>query len=256
MMVKPDSDHGIRGTTTKSQFIRGFKKLVTDVALKKQTSRTLNTKEDIKAYFDSFDPSERPEKKQGSFVPADIIEGKSVASATPEPPKKPSPKKSKSIHKGVLPRTLKIRVNNLRLIDIRRELTKLNREEFPNAGAVLLRVFFELAAKDFLERTGQIEEIKKRFTSKGEKLPSNFPTLQLLVPVLMKIADKQLSKTDASGVKMAIQYNSSAPFTISELHRFVHHYDLPSARDILKFWERTEPLFRLMLEQDAENVTK
>jgi len=31
---------------------------------------------------------------------------------------------------------------------------------------------------------------------------------------------------------------------------------LPSARDILKFWERTEPLFRLMLEQDAENVTK
>src|SRR5437667_4563826 len=32
LMVEPDSDHGLRGTTTKSEFLRGFTKLVTDVA--------------------------------------------------------------------------------------------------------------------------------------------------------------------------------------------------------------------------------
>jgi hypothetical protein len=36
----------------------------------------------------------------------------------------------------------------------------------------------------------------------------------------------------------------------------VHQFDLPSARDILQFWKRTEPLFRLMLEQDPEDTSE
>ena len=40
--------------------------------------------------------------------------------------------------KTVLPRDFKVRFGKDRLIDIRRELAKLKREESPNAGAVLL----------------------------------------------------------------------------------------------------------------------
>jgi hypothetical protein len=48
-------------------------------------------------------------------------------------------------------------------------------------------------------------------------------------------------------------YDAAAPFTLSELHAFVHQAgDLPSARDIQQFWVRTEPLFRLMLEEPLE----
>jgi len=87
--VSPDPEHGIRVTTTKKEFIKGFTKLVTDAVLKKDkvNSRTLNNNDDIRAYFDGWDPNDRPKKKRGSFVPSDIITGKS-ASAKPEPSKK------------------------------------------------------------------------------------------------------------------------------------------------------------------------
>lgn len=86
LMVKPDPDHGIRGTTTKSEFLRGFTKLVADVALGKQSSRTLNTGENIRSYFMSWSSKERPAKKRGSFIPADIIRGRSAS-----PSRKPKP---------------------------------------------------------------------------------------------------------------------------------------------------------------------
>lgn len=33
LKVEPDPDHGLRGTTTRNEFSRGFAKLVSDVAL-------------------------------------------------------------------------------------------------------------------------------------------------------------------------------------------------------------------------------
>jgi hypothetical protein len=92
LKVVPDSDHGLRGTTAKAGFLRAFRRLVEDVALGKQSSRTLNTNEDIKHYFDSWNAKELPTEKGGSFVPADIIKGQSVASpARPSPDKYPAP---------------------------------------------------------------------------------------------------------------------------------------------------------------------
>lgn len=253
LMIEPDLDHGIRGTTTKAEFLRGFTKLVTDVALGKQSSRTLNKNEDIEVYFKEWDPKDRPTKKRGSFVPADVIKGHSVASSGMKPKVAPAPRVSKPLSQTVLPRDFKVRFGNDRLSDIRRELVKLKREDFPNAGAVLLRVFFELAVLDFLQRSGKLAPIIQRLEAKsGHKLPFGTPTMRQLLPEINRIAKEKLSTADALRVEKALRYDPSAPFTISELHGFVHQADLPSARDILQFWKRTEPLFRLMLEQGEE----
>ncbi len=257
LMVEPDPHHGIRGTTTKAEFLRAFTKLVTDVALGKQSSRSLNTNEDIGQYFTSWDSKELPKKKRGSFVPADIIKGRSVASPSRKPKPAADPKKSKQVSKTVLPRDFKVRFGNDRLIDIRNELVKLKREDFPNAGAVLLRVFFELAVRDYLERIGELPGIIRKLEDKEHrKLPFGAPTMKQLMPEIKRTAKKKLPQADALKVEKAIRPDRSAPFTISELHGFVHQSDLPSARDILQFWKRTEPLFRLMLEQDQEGATE
>lgn len=252
LYVEPDPDHGLRGATTKNEFIRGFTKLVTDIALGKQSSRTLNTNENIRSYFEAWEAEERPKKRKGSFVPSDIIKGSSL----PIKPgaRKKSAVRSKSESKTVLPKDLRIRHGNERLIDIRRELTKLKREEFPNSGAVLLRVFFELSALHFLERIGRLQELIAELEKKTKgKLPYGAPTLKQLVPELTRIAKEYLPAREAQKVAKAIKYDPSAPFTISDLHAFIHSADLPSARDIQQFWLRTEPLFRLMLEEDLEN---
>lgn len=255
LKIEPDSDHGLRGTTTKNEFVRGFTKLVTDVALGKQSSRTLNTNDNIRAYFETWDSNERPTNKRGSFVPSDVIQDNSVASPSRKPaPAMPS-RKSKQVSKTVLPRDLKVRFGNDRLIDIRRELTRLDRKDFPNAGAVLLRVFFELTVLNYLERTSELANIIENIEKKeGRKLPFGVPPMKQLVPEITRIARLRLTQSESKKVEKAIRYDAAAPFTISDLHAFVHSPDLPSERDILQFWLRTEPLFRMMLEQDPEGT--
>lgn len=254
--VEPNSEHGLRGTTTKEAFVRGFGKLVADVALGNQSSRTLNTNENIDAYFKSWDAKERPKKKRGSFVPADVIEGASVASSTESP--RPAPvKKTKRVSATVLPKDFKVRFGNDRLVEIRKELTKLKREDFPNAGSVLLRVFFELTVIDYLERTGALPALIQKLEKRtGHKLPFGVPKMKQIVPEVTRIAKQRLPASRANSVERAIRYDAAAPFSISELHGFVHSSDFPTARDILQFWKRTEPLFRLMLETDSGDAKK
>lgn len=254
--VKPDAKDGIRGETTKQEFLRGFTKLVTDVALGHQSSRTLNKNENIDAYFRSWDRETLPKKKKGSFVPADIIKGKSVASSSTNA-KPQKPKRGKSPASTVLPKDFKIRYGSDRLVDIRRELVKLKRMEFPNAGAVLLRVFFELSVLDYLDRTGDLAKIVTKLEKKNNKPPHGTPTLKQLMPEIKAIAKKKLKPSEANRVEKAVKYDAAAPFTLSDLHAFVHQVaDLPSERDIQQFWLRTEPLFRLMLESDPEGVAE
>jgi len=250
LMVEPDSDHGIRGKTTKAEFLRGFARLVADVALGKQSSRTLNKNDDIRAYFESWSAVDQPQSKRGAFVPSDIVRDGSVASQPRTRPSSTTAKRSKQVSTTVIPRDFLVRFGSDRLVDIRRELVKLKREDFPNAGAVLLRVFFELSVLDYLTRTGELAPLVARIESKeGRKLPFGTPTLKQLTPEVLKIAKAKLGRADAQKVEKAVRYDASAPFSISELHGFVHGPDLPSARDILQFWTRTEALFRLMLEQ-------
>lgn len=251
LQVETDPDHGLRGTTTKGEFIRGFSRLVTDVALGKQSSRSLNKNEDIRKYFDRWDSKDLPAAKRGTFVPSDIIPGSSVASPKPQARGPASPAKPKVQSVTVLPRDFKVRFGNARLTDIRRELVKLKRQDYPNAGVVLLRVFFELAVINYLERIGELPGIISRIEKKGGKVQYGVPTMKQLVPEITRIAKERLTIAESKKVEKAVRYDSAAPFTISDLHGFVHSTDLPSERDILQFWDRTEPLFRLMLEKDT-----
>jgi len=256
LKIKRDPQHGIRGTTTKKEFIRGFTKLVSDIALGKESSRTLNKNDDIQKYFEKLDDIYIPKMKRGSFVPSDIIKGKSISSPEKDLDSAKKSKKQKKESKTILPKDLKIRFRNDRLIDIKRELVKLKRDEFPNSGAIMLRVFFELAVVDYLERIGELSKITNNLRRKNKPIHLT-PSLKDLLPKIREITITRLPKMKADKVEKALRYDSSAPFTIADLNAFVHHSsDPPSARDIWQFWLRTEPLFRLMLEQDIEGTEK
>jgi len=247
--VEPDPEHGIKGTTSKTEFLKGLKKLVTDVALGHQSSRTLNKNEDIKKYFESWKPADRPQKAHGTFVPADVISGRSVASSNKHATTSRA-KRSKPATTTVLPRDLHVRFGNDRLTDIRGELVRLKRDKFPNAGAVLLRVFFELAVTHYLDRIGELSKLTEKLKEQN-KLRYGAPETKHLIGAVVAIAKKKLPEAAAIRVEKALRHDAAAPFTVSDLHSFVHQAaDLPSARDIWQFWLRTEPLFRLMLEVD------
>ncbi len=248
--VEPDPENGIKGGTSKAEFLKGFTKLVTDVALGHQSSRSLNKNDDIKRYFKSWRPGELPAKASGTFVPADIISGRSVASRGQKLASASRPKRSKQATTTVLPRDLQVRFGNDRLIDIRAELVRLKRDKFPNAGAVLLRVFFELAITHYLDRVGELASLVKKLGEQN-RLRHGAPEMKHLITAVVAIAKRKLPEASAIRVEKALRQDAAAPFTVSDLHSFVHQSaDLPSARDIWQFWLRTEPLFRLMLEVD------
>lgn len=248
LQIKPDMGHGFVGMTTKKEFMRAFAHLVTDIALRKESSRTLNKSQDIRNYFKERNPQAVAAKKKGKFIPNDIISG------TPPPPVPiPRPGKQKPVSKTVIPNNFKVRFGNDRLVDIRGELVKLKRDQFPNAGAVLLRVFLELSIRDYLGRTGRLEKIEAELRNKN-KLSEHGLQLRQMIPEIISVARKHLDRSDITKVEKALRYDAAAPFTISELHSFVHHTDFPGDRDILQFWQRTEPLFRMMLEEEPEDT--
>ena len=118
-------------------------------------------------------------------------------------------------------------------------------------------VNFSAIAKYFGIQNITVSDLIKDLEKKENRnLPFGTPTMRQLVPTVVKIAKENLAKADATKVEKAVRYDASAPFTLSELHGFVHQSDLPSARDIQQFWNRTEPLFRLMLEQDEGATSK
>jgi len=253
--VEPDAEHGLRGRTSKSDFVRGFQKLVTDVALGHASSRTLNKGRDMENYFGKWPRELRPRMGGGSFVPSDVISGRSVAS--PAVRTAPGPARgTRRVSPTVVPKTLRVRYGTDRLVDIRRELTKLRRADFPNAGAVLLRVFLELAIVDYLNRTGRMSDLTSRLKARGDRLPFDIPSLKHLSPEIVRIARDRLPRSEATRVEKALKYDEAAPFSIADLHAFVHGQEFPGERDILQFWSRTEPLFRMMLEQPPDEDAK
>jgi hypothetical protein len=255
LRIAPDPEHGLRGTVPAKDFVRAFTKLVTDVALGTQSSRTLNSNADIAKYFKTWAVSDRPPTRLGSFTPADVITRRPAAPNTSPTQSLTTARRPPAVSKTVLPRDFKVRFGHERLVEIRNELTKLKRDQYPNAGAVLLRVFLELSVLHFLESTGRLADITARLSRK-EKLPHGIPTMRHLFPEVIQIAKNRLPAPQARMVEKALRHDPAAPFTIAELHSFVHSPELPGERDIRQFWQRTEPLFRLMLEQDRDGETK
>lgn len=249
LRVEREAEDVFRVTTTKSEFTRGATRLVTDVLAGKQDSRSLNTHDDIESYFRSWPPDERVAQKRGTFAIGDVIAGGQPARPEPAPPA-PRPR-TRRMNRNVLPRSLKVRFGGARLVAIRDELVKLKRDEYPNAGAVLLRVFFELMVRDYLERTGEMAAIVERLRSKNALRRHGQPEMGQLVTEIQRVARERLEKDESERVDRALRREK----WLEDLNAFVHQVkDLPTPQDLLAFWERMEPLFRLMLEEPHEDV--
>ena len=198
LKIKPSPNHGIIGSTTQEEFMRAFKLLVEDIASGKENSRTLNTHDDIEQYFKHRNPKAIA-KGSGRFEPESIIQQEPAAASALSSKRRP---KQKKIHATVIPSNLKIRcTDNRRIIDIRRELIKLKHEKFPNAGAALLRVFFELTVKDYLIRKGELQNMQAKQRRETGKLPLNWPSFRTLTSAVLSIAKQKLSRHNSEKLK-------------------------------------------------------
>lgn len=248
LCIKPDEAHGVRINASKASFQRAYAKLVSDIVLGKETSRTLNKDDEIRGYFDRWEAEERPKRTAKALVPADVVGKKTIASVKATPKPKATPK-AKAASKKVIPPSFKLRHGTDRLADLRKELGKINRDDLPNSGAIGLRVFLELAMIHYLKRKQLFNPLCKRLKD-AKKLRGSQPEMRQLAAEFKRIAKSELTADEGRRVNKALTYDKSAPFNVTDLHGFVHSNDMPTGRDIEQFWLRMEPLFRLMLTED------
>jgi len=252
LFIEPDSQHGFVVNTSKPQIEKAFIKIVTDIGRGDENSRTLNNEEAIKEYFTKrWKKDDLPQKKQRTTTPSDLIgTGGSKSRGKSSPPSKPKPQPRLST--TVLPRNFKPQYGGKRIQSIADELRRMKRAEFPNGGAVLLRVFVELSIRDYLIRSGAYDPLCERLEGKG-KLPYGHPQMKDLVTEVLKDIKKRLPKHEADLSEKALRHNPSARFTISELHSFVHSpKDMPTAHDLEQFWERISAAMELLVIDDLE----
>lgn len=223
-----------------AEFLKGLKRIVSDVALEKVNSRLISKAKDIEQkYLDKIEKKDRPNL-------ARITKKKlKVGGLVLTQPVKP--KKTKLQTDWITSDNYLLYTKQNRIKEILNELKSLKPEDSPNACAISLRVLLELCTYAFLEDKG---EIKKMIAAEKKGRKNNLsadwtPTFKQMLQHLIGsryISDLQLRKSFG----LYIGKSSSQPFLV-ELDQFVHnlHYKV-TATGIRDIWRTFGlPLFEI-----------
>lgn len=211
-----------------SEIIKGLTKIVTDVANKDITVNDIRHKTDRQRYLKSFAENEGPDKSlqiEKSWALSSQING---FTATTSQTKTKLKKKRVSVsleRKTLIPSQCSLNIHHPRLKKIFQEFKGLNVEEYPNACAVMLRVFLELSLEEYVKG-------KRISFSEGQKLGNK----------LKKVADyfEQNNLMDKNELKpVRVAYSSKdALFSTDTLHAYIHNKDFsPKPRYLKETWD-------------------
>jgi hypothetical protein len=210
---------------------KGLTKIVEDLLTKKKSVNDLYYAHQRNDYVDSFSRSYLPKKKTALEQPVllnDLTAGKK------KPRKVSGAKKPKKKEK---PRTTVARdgldVTNPRINAVYNELLNLNAETYPNACAVLLRVFVELSVDHLLEDKKVMSEHKI----------SNEP-----LKVRIKAAAKYFKGLGAISISLQKAVNAIADGQsvlapgLPNFHQYVHNkYTFPKPSELYAAWDELTP---------------
>jgi FtsZ-binding cell division protein ZapB len=129
------------------------------------------------------------------------------------------------------PSALKITVP--KIADIARELRKLKLEDYPNAIAVLFRVFIELSVDEVIEKNSLMTEQQLDGAKLRDKLTKAADHLQ---------SQQLLTTQQAKAVKKAATDQHLLHSSITTLHQYVHNkHFTPSTADLRAGWDNLQP---------------
>ncbi|MGH7791026.1 MAG: hypothetical protein ACREOB_01795, partial [Thermodesulfobacteriota bacterium] len=120
-----------------------------------------------------------------------------------------------------------------------KELRGIKIEDFPNAGAVLLRVFLELSVDSYMDAHALPRKSKD---SKGQLRDKNLQKkVEEVIDHLIKKGD--CDRKDFKGVIRGLSVPHS-PFNIDLLHQYVHNrFVTPKTRDLIGAWDDAKRFF-------------
>jgi hypothetical protein len=221
-----------------NQSVKALTRVVTDLATSAKDVSHVYYKKDRREYIASLpdlpDPKNRLSKPLG--VAAAIVAG-GGAPARPAKAGKggPSVIGAPGPRKKLVPGGLRLTIPSKRMAKIFRELREMSPDDYPNAIAVLLRVFLELSVDDFILDKGLMSRPQWSKAGLTEKLK------KFLAYVL---SSNLMTKQDLQPIRRALLKNRLMGASIESLHAYVHNAKyIPKADDLRDAWDDFQPLF-------------
>lgn len=152
-------------------------------------------------------------------------------------------KKSKPSVKNrsiLIPRGTTFPVDSTRVNEIYRELRTLNIIRYPNAGAVLARVFLECSADAYIQHF----KLKKDLHAEAGGAPDAKPTLKHKLTCVKKhLISNGADKTEINSAHHVF-ISATSPFSVQHLHLCVHDKNWhPDGPGLIRDWDTCSPFF-------------
>lgn len=259
--VKEQDEEGNIVVDVKSdEFKKGLKRIVTDIATGKETSRTLNSVEDIDKYFNERIPAEvRPDrsKKTTGKKLTDIFEEpeKEEEKEDEKPEPKPTPPAPPRKPTGLFFKSaLNSELDNQKLHDLIKELTTLSPRKYPNAVAMSLRMLLELSTYEYLDHIGELKTWRDELKSKGMPAPKLKEWMPQLSEMLDRIIHNKLLNDPAMLRNLAlIRREDSTKPILRSMNQFVHNSKWhPNEEKLRNIWKDLHPYLKKILQKTVE----
>ena len=232
-------DRKLRTGLPADELMKPLRRMVLDLAGKKVNVSQLKNKAEQIAYVQGFDTANKPDlSKKGTARAIEDIHGTEFKTKRTQQPAKrhvidPSERKT------IVPSKLRLNIRDNKVAAIFKELRGLKIEDFPNAAAVLLRVFLELSVDCYLDT----HSIPQRFKTPQNKMVDKTLKQKVKEVVDHLVNKESCDKRDFVGVTRALSVDHS-PLYIGLLHAYLHNrFVTPKIRDLTGAWDDAQRFF-------------
>lgn len=218
-----------------SELQKGLRKIIEDLRGGAIKVKDVYEAKDRERYIGSFSSNDLPNPATQLKDPValtDLDESNVPAAATAKP-KQPRKPRVKAARTAVAPSDCRINPGPPRLNRIFNELASLDADTYPNAGAVLLRVFLELSVDNEIEKHSLMTEperfkapLSKRLKLVADTMHNDGRISDQLRRAVQKVADSQ---------------HTLAASTVT-FNQFVHNkYVHPKPSEVRTAWDELQP---------------
>lgn len=205
-----------------SEVVKGFARIVEDVGSGQKTVSDVKKVDQRIKYVDEFPPEDLPDLSKATDKARPVDK-------QPPPKRRPRHSPKPRTRATLVPNTLALDIEQPRLEAIASELQSLNVDKYPNAAAVMMRVFIELSLDHFLENSLNWPEKQIDNSRLDQKLAAAANHLEQA---------GAMTRHQLAAVRKAASGQTLLAAAVKTMHAYVHNrYFSPIPSELKTAWD-------------------